>query len=104
MVLTEYEETLPNGVTYPILKAGDNGPLDNTIEYTVPADSVFAMGDNRDNSLDSRVLNSVGFVPTENLVGHANIVFFSVDGEYPWWQFWEWPFEIRWRRLLSWIH
>jgi len=104
MLLKRYEETLPNGVTYTILKASDDGPLDNTIEYKVPDGDVFAMGDNRDNSLDSRVLSAVGFVPTENLIGRAEIIFFSVDGEYPWWQVWEWPFEIRWSRLLSGIH
>ena len=73
-------------------------------EVVVPKGHYFAMGDNRDNSLDSRVLSAVGFVPTENLIGRAEIIFFSVDGEYPWWQVWEWPFEIRWSRLLSGIH
>ena len=104
MELRKYLETLPNGVTHPILKADDNGPLDNTQEYHVPQGYVFAMGDNRDNSLDSRVLNAVGFIPVENLVGRAEFIFFSIDAEYPWWEVWEWPFEIRWNRLFTGIH
>lgn len=104
IVLRRYIETLPNGVKHPILKASDDGPLDNTQEYHVPPGYVFAMGDNRDNSLDSRVLSAVGFIPVENLVGRAEILFFSVDATAPWWEIWEWPFEIRWSRLLTMIH
>ncbi len=98
--LKEYIETLPNGVRHPILKASDGEPLDNTQEYHVPEGYVFAMGDNRDNSLDSRVLNAVGFVPIENLVGKAQMIFFSFDATAHWWEFWEWPFEVRWSRLF----
>ena len=101
IVLRRYIETLPNGVKHPILKASDDGPLDNTQEYHVPPGYVFAMGDNRDNSLDSRVLNAVGYIPEENLVGRAEVLFFSIDATAPWWQVWEWPFEIRWGRLLT---
>lgn len=104
MQLRRYIETLPNGVKHPILKASDDQPLDNTPDYVVPPGNVFAMGDNRDNSLDSRVMdprNGVGFVPVENLVGRAEFIFFSIDARYPWWQFWQWPFEIRWSRLFS---
>ena len=101
MMLKRYIETLPNGVKHPILKASDDGPLDNTQEYKVPDGNVFAMGDNRDNSLDSRVLTAVGFVPIENLVGRAEFLFFSADGQYPIWQVWQWPFEIRWSRLFT---
>jgi signal peptidase I len=99
-----YIETLPNDVSHPILKASDDQPLDNTQEYKVPEGCVFAMGDNRDNSLDSRVLNAVGFVPLENLVGRAEFIFFSVDATSPWWEVWEWPLEIRWSRLFQSIH
>jgi len=102
--MKKYLETLPNGVQHDILKFNDDGPLDNTQEYDVPPGYVFAMGDNRDNSLDSRVLNAVGFIPLENLVGRAEFLFFSVDATSPWWEIWEWPFEIRWGRLLSGIH
>jgi len=99
-----YQETLPNGVKHEILKERDDGWVNNTQEYVVPADHVFAMGDNRDNSADSRFMDGVGFVPVENLVGRAEILFFSIDAEYPWWEFWEWPFEIRWSRLLNPLH
>ena len=101
MQLKRYLETFPDGNKHYILKASDNGPLDNTQVYHVPPGYVFAMGDNRDNSLDSRVLNAVGFIPVQNLVGKAEFIFFSIDSQYPWWEFWEWPFEIRWGRLFT---
>jgi signal peptidase I len=104
MMLRKYQETLPNGVKHDILKATDEGEMNNTPEYTVPPDHVFAMGDNRDNSADSRFMNGVGFVPVENLVGRAEFLFFSVDGQYPFWEVWEWPFEIRWSRILTGVH
>ena len=66
-----------------ILKATDEGELNNTQEYLVPPDHVFAMGDNRDNSADSRFMNGVGFVPLENLVGRAEFIFFSIDASIP---------------------
>ena len=107
MLMKRYQETLPGSPAVPrervhfILKADDNQPLDNTQEFKIPDGMVFAMGDNRDNSLDSRVLNAVGFIPLENLVGRAEFIFFSIDAAAPWWQVWEWPFEIRWSRLFS---
>jgi signal peptidase I len=101
MLLKRYIETLPGGKQHEILKASDDQPLDNTQEYVVPPNCVFAMGDNRDNSLDSRVLNAVGFIPVENLVGRAEFLFFSIDATAPWWEVWEWPFEIRWSRLFT---
>jgi len=69
-----WRETLPNGVTYQSLDLQDNGFLDNTQEYLVPPGHYFMMGDNRDNSTDSRVLSAVGYVPFENLVGKAQII------------------------------
>ena len=96
-----YRELLPGGRTHQIIEQTDDGPLDNTGEFIVPAGHFFAMGDNRDNSLDSRVQSAVGFVPIENLVGRAEFIFFSVDGSSPFWQVWNWPFAIRWSRLLS---
>jgi len=101
MLLKRYIETLPGGKQHEILKASDDQPLDNTQDYVVPPNCVFAMGDNRDNSLDSRVLNAVGFIPVENLVGRAEFLFFSIDATAPWWEVWEWPFEIRWSRLFT---
>ena len=96
-----YIETMPSGRQHALLKLTDEGDANNTPEYVVPADHVFAMGDNRDNSLDSRFMNGVGYVPIENLVGRAEFIFFSMDAKAPWWQVWEWPFEIRWSRLLQ---
>jgi signal peptidase I len=104
MMEKRYVETLPNGVKHPILKEYDDGPYNNTPEYVVPPGHLFMMGDNRDNSQDSRFMDKVGFVPVENLVGRAEILFFSFDAEYPWWEVWEWPFEIRWSRLLNPVH
>ncbi len=104
MLLKRYLETLPDGPAHDILKAGDDQPLDNTPAYKVPPGDVFVMGDNRDNSLDSRVpadRGGVGFVPLENLVGRADFIFFSIDATDPWWEVWEWPLEIRWSRLFT---
>ena len=97
-----YTEVLPNGRTHELLKQTDQGGANDTPEFKIPEGNVFAMGDNRDDSLDSRFPASVGvgFVPLENLVGRAEFIFFSVDAVAPWWQVWEWPFEIRWSRLL----
>lgn len=93
-------DAAPSGA-HEILEASDDAPLDNTPEFRVPAGHVFAMGDNRDNSLDSRAMNAVGFIPVENLVGRAEFIFFSVDGSASLWQVWAWPFAIRWSRLFS---
>jgi signal peptidase I len=96
-----WRETLPNGVTYTTLDLIDNGFYDNTQEYTVPSGQYFMMGDNRDNSTDSRVLSQVGYVPFENLIGRAQIIFFSVaEGERAW-QVWRWPWAVRWSRLFT---
>jgi signal peptidase I len=73
-----WRETLPNGARYEILDLTDNGFLDNTQIFTVPPDHYFMLGDNRDNSQDSRV-STVGYVPFENLVGRAEVIFFSID-------------------------
>lgn len=96
-----FEETLPNGRTHRILEHTDQGQLDNTPVYVVPKGHYFAMGDNRDNSLDSRVLSGVGFVPAENLVGRAEILFFSIDGSASVWEFWRWPRTIRFKRFFD---
>ncbi|MGI8525082.1 MAG: signal peptidase I [Pseudolabrys sp.] len=95
-----WRETLPNGVSYYTLDLVDNGFADNTQVYTVPAGEYFMMGDNRDNSTDSR-FSQVGTVPFENIVGRAQLVFFSVyEGEHAW-EFWRWPFSVRWGRLFT---
>lgn len=102
--MKQYIETLPNGRQHRIIKIGDDGPLDNTQVYQVPAGDYFMMGDNRDNSQDSRVLSAVGYVPAENLIGKAQFIFFSTDGSARWWEIWKWPFAIRYNRLLHGIN
>jgi signal peptidase I len=74
-----WRETLPNGVSYETLDLEDNGFLDNTQVFTVPADSYFMVGDNRDNSVDSRMLNQVGYIPADHLIGRVTMIFYSVD-------------------------
>lgn len=93
-----YRETLPNGITYDTLDLTQNGAGDDTREFTVPAGHYFMMGDNRDNSLDSRF--TLGTVPLENFVGRANIIFFSIAGKASPLELWRWPSEIRLGRLL----
>jgi len=96
-----WRETLPNGVSYETLDLQDNGFLDNTEESVVPPGHYFMMGDNRDNSLDSRVPSAVGYVPFENLIGKAQIVFFSIGDGEPAWHIWSWPWSARWSRLFT---
>jgi signal peptidase I len=93
-------ETLPEGREHRILEYSDGYPSDNTPIYTVPAGHYFAMGDNRDNSRDSR-FPEVGPIPAENLVGRAEILFFSTDGSAGWLEPWKWPFAVRYGRLLD---
>jgi signal peptidase I len=96
-----FRETLPNGVSYTTLNLVGNGPYANTPVYQVPPGHYFMMGDNRDNSADSRVLSQVGYVPFENLIGRAQVIFFSVlEGEHAW-EVWRWPWVVRWGRLLT---
>ena len=100
-----YAETLPGGVTHRIIQRdGDNGFYSNTPVYEVPQGDYFMMGDNRDNSTDSRVApeqGGVGYVPFENFVGRAELIFFSIKEDTPIWQIWRWPTDVRWSRILT---
>jgi signal peptidase I len=96
-----WRETLPNGVSYDTFDLSPNSLGDDTREFVVPEGHYFMMGDNRDNSTDSRF--SVGFVPFENLVGRANIIFFSIaEGASPL-EIWKWPTAVRISRLFDWV-
>jgi signal peptidase I len=97
--VAQYRETLPNGKSYLTLDRDPEGPSDNTGVYVVPANHYFMMGDNRDNSADSRT--EVGYVPAENLEGKALFRFFSVNGSAHWWEVWKWPLAIRYSRIAS---
>jgi signal peptidase I len=100
----KWQETLPNGVTYTTLDLQPNGPGDTTELYHVPPGHYFMMGDNRDDSADSRMQSVVGYVPFENLVGRAEFIFLSVGEGAGAWQFWRWPWTLRGKRLFTAIH
>lgn len=94
----QFIETLPNGVSHYVLDESEGMPLDNTDVYQVPDGHYFFMGDNRDNSADSRVLGTVGYVDEKYLVGRSNAVFFSISE--PFWMFWRWFSSIRGERFF----
>ena len=102
--VTVYRETLPGGVSHTIQEISDGEYLDNTSEYRVPAGHYFMMGDNRDRSADSRVLNQVGYVPFSNFIGKAEVRFFSIRNNIAPWLLWEWPANVRWDRMFQPVH
>ena len=109
--MRQYIETLPNGVQHRIIKLGNSGPLDNTEVYHVPPGEYFMMGDNRDDSYDSRYW---GFVPRDNIIGTPVMVYMSIDAPEDTWNpghirdrmmtyvsvFWH-PSIVRWRRIFK---
>lgn len=102
--IPQYVETLPDGRSYRVLDRIPNSALDNTEVYVVPKERYFAMGDNRDNSIDSRVSperHGVGFIPAANMIGRAERLFFSTDGSAAFWEIWKWPSATRFERILK---
>ncbi|MGO4565163.1 signal peptidase I [Rhizobium sp. 2YAF20] len=94
-----YKEVLDNGKTYDTLDQSPVSRGDNTREFIVPEGHYFMMGDNRDNSLDSRF--DVGYVPAENLVGRASVIFFSLGNDTSFREIWKWPTNMRWDRIFK---
>ena len=103
--VTQVRETLPNGKTFMTQDFGPGGDLDDTGVYEVPAGHYFMMGDNRDNSIDSRVEQSsgVGLVPEENLVGKAQMILFSWEPGASLWNPVSW-FRVRLDRFFNVLH
>lgn len=96
-----YRETLPGGRSYEVLDQGRT-PLDDFAEVVVPEGHLFMMGDNRDDSADSRVSierGGVGFLPVDNILGEAAVAFWSTDGSAEWLKPWTWFSAARWRRI-----
>ena len=92
-IAAAWRETFHNGNSYIVYDVQKNSQLDNTQVRTVPAGYYFMMGDNRDNSFDSRVSvikGGAGFVPTENLMGKAEFVLLSVDNDFVLFKPWTW--------------
>jgi signal peptidase I len=97
-----YRETLPGGPSYVTFDQLPNGPADDFAAVDVPQDTVFLMGDNRDDSLDSRFSpaeGGVGMLPVENIVGRATVTFWSTDGSASWLLPWTWFTALRGSRI-----
>jgi signal peptidase I len=79
--IKRWRETLPNGASYITYDCVDNGYLDNTSVFTVPPGHFFALGDNRDNSSDSRMMSVMGFIPMDHLVGKVTRIIWSLNAD-----------------------
>jgi len=97
-IFTQYKETFDGLNFHEIIEASDQDLFDDTIEFKVPDNHFFFMGDNRDNSRDSRS-PEVGFVPKRNLIGKAQIIFFSHNSSASIFEFWKWHKAIRFSRI-----
>jgi signal peptidase I len=108
-VVPLYRETLPGGKSYLVFDLEADGPADNMGPFVVPLKHYFMMGDNRDNSSDSRFpvnpgfngVSGVGFLDEDNLVGRAEFVYLSTNGTAKIWQLWKWPQGIRWSHMFK---
>jgi signal peptidase I len=101
VVVRQFSETLPSGRAHGILKLTDGGAANDTPVYTVPPGDLFMLGDNRDNSEDSRFMDGpVGYVPEEDVLGAAVFILGSIDLRAPAYAVWDWPFELRWSRCF----
>jgi signal peptidase I len=101
-VIPAFRETLPGGPSYTVLDQVDNGFADNFPVVRVPAGHIFLMGDNRDDSLDSRFSaaeGGIGMVPVENIIGRAAVTFWSTDGSASYWKPWTWFTALRGTRI-----
>jgi len=99
-----FRETLPNGASYRVIDQLEDSPGDEFGPVTIPAGNLFLMGDNRDDSLDSRFAiqqGGIGFVPLENLVGRATILFWSTDGSSSYVKPWTWFTALRGNRIAN---
>ncbi len=94
-----FRETFDTGVSFDTLDQFPEARGDNTAEFVVPEGHYFMMGDNRDNSADSRY--DVGFVPAENLIGRASLIFFSLGNDTAFREIWKWPTNLRYDRLFK---
>ena len=101
-VYRAYLETLPGGPSYTVLDQVDQSPADDFAAVRVPAGHIFLMGDNRDDSLDSRyptIEGGVGMLPVEHLIGRASFTFWSTDGRASWFKPWTWFPALRASRI-----
>jgi signal peptidase I len=108
-VVPLYRETLPGGKSYLVFDLETDGQADNMGPFIVPPKHYFMMGDNRDNSADSRFpvipgfigASGVGMLDEDNLVGRAEFVYLSTNGTAKIWELWKWPQGVRWSHMFK---